>query len=179
MGKLYASRSGVAFATLLCAFLFAFSSANASTVFNITGNASLSGTLTIDTVAGDILAADIAVTGVSPDFTNFLSADQASSLLAYIANGTVEPGTVVTLQIEDGGTLVGFTGGAISFAYLGILCDFDSHFCRGTGRELGEAALTTESAAAPLPSALPLFGSVLAGVGIFGWRRRKRLSIRA
>ncbi len=181
MGKLYASRLGVALATLFCVSLTGFSGASASTVFNITGNASISGTLTIDTVVGNITAADVIVTGVSPDFTYiFDTYHVATAIRVIIGNGTTTPVSTVGLQFEDGGSLVGFAGATIDIANVVALCDAEAPFlCRGGLTPLGEAELTTVSATTPLPSALPLFGSVLAGAGVFGWRRRKRVSTTA
>jgi hypothetical protein len=159
-----------------------FGVANASTVFDITGNSSYSGTLTIDTVLGTITSADVIVSGaVPPDYTNILATPQgATTIRVAVANGTVTPPPVgiISLVIEDAGTLIGFTGGAIDSAFHSGLCDLPSGFCRG-GADLGTGQLTPELSGVPLPGALPLFATGLGALGLLGWRRKKKAAASA
>lgn len=148
--------------------------ATASTIFNITGSSTYSGTLTIDTVGGSLTAADVVVS-TPPDFTNILSSNQgATDFVVSISDGTTSPGPILTLSIDDGGTLVGFAGGIIDAATLIGGCDLTSGECRGIPQTLGSADLSAETTATPLPAALPLFATGIGGLGLFGWRRRRK-----
>lgn len=153
---------------------FTSSDATASTVFNITGSSTYSGTLTIDTVGGSLTAADI-VLSTPPDFTNILSSHQgATDFVVSISDGTTSPNPILTLSLDDGGTLVGFAGGTIDAATVIGGCDLTSEQCRGIPQTLGSADLSAETTATPLPGALPLFATGLGGLGLFGWRRKPR-----
>jgi hypothetical protein len=111
-------------------------------------------------------------------FTNIIGTPQsATTIRVVIANGTVTPPSVgiIALVLEDGGTLVGFTGGAIDSAFHSGDCDLPSGFCRG-GVDLGQGQVTPESSvtATPLPATLPLFATGLGALGLLGWRRKRK-----
>lgn len=162
-------------ATMGFVFLGSLSGASASTVFDITGNSAYSGTLTIDTVAGSLQAADVLLSA-PPDFSNILSTTQiANDFFVGLSDGTSSPGPILTLSLDDGGTLIGFVGGTIS-ATLDVACDLSSGQCRGMPDQLGSADLTT---ATPLPAALSLFDTGLGALGLFGWRRKRKAQLPA
>jgi hypothetical protein len=68
-------------------------SAKADTVFYVSSlNGLYSGTLTLDTVNGTIVGADVIVAGDSPDFANLVSVSQGSvSETVELAEGAVLP----------------------------------------------------------------------------------------
>jgi hypothetical protein len=166
-----------ALAIIVGASFESFGVANASTVFDITGSSNYSGTITIDTVGGSITTADVVVTGDTPDFTNILglSNQGTTDYILKLSNGNTSPGPILTLPIDDGGTLVGFTGGIIEDrASLIGGCDLSSGLCISPGPiDEGSANLTSAVAATPLPGALPLFATGLGAMGLFGWRRKR------
>jgi hypothetical protein len=82
------------------------------------------------------------------------------------------PIAIITLVIEDGESLVGFTGGAIDNAFFIGLCGLTG-MCRGTSTDLGTGELRS-TAATPLPAALPLFATRLRALGLLGWRREQK-----
>jgi hypothetical protein len=174
---------------------------HADTVFDISGpivsapfsplacsGCSIGGTLTINTTTGALDAVDITVTGqnaVGPFNTiappsiqtllseplpppSFNALDSNRDQLAFLLN-------VASLQ--------GFSGGT-DIASASV---FDSlNFCTGPGCSLllwdstnggsntFDITLTAETAATPLPAALPLFATGLGGLGLLGWRRKRK-----
>ena len=161
---------GIVISTLLAGL----GAASASTVFDINGNSTYSGTLTIDTVAGSLNAADVQF-GTPPDFSNILSTNQgAADLRISVADGTTSPGPILFLSLDDGGTLIGFTGGTIDTAAVLGACNLASELCIGVPEQFGSADLSPETAATPLPAALPLFATGIGGLGLLGWRRKRK-----
>jgi hypothetical protein len=75
---------------------------------------------------------------------------------------------------------VGFFEGNGGAVLLGIDTDFlppnptfANFLINGTPATSGTVTVNSETLATPLPAALPLFGSALAGLGGFGWLRRR------
>jgi hypothetical protein len=173
------NQSAVVLAAIFCALFVSSGTANASTIFDITGSSNYSGTITIDTVGGSITAADVVVTGDTPDFTNILQVSLGSvDATVGITNVTPAPppttGPILTLSIPDSGTLVGYAGGSIDVSVVGG-CFLTSPFlCRGLINDLGSGNLTSEAAATPLPATLPLFATGLGVMGLFGWRKKRK-----
>jgi PEP-CTERM motif len=175
--KMRSNQTAVRLAAIFCVSFATFGTANASTVFNITGSSNYAGTITIDTVGGSIISADVVVAGDTPDFTNILALSNQGSTDYFLdlSNMSTSPGTILTLPIGDGGTLVGFTGGAIeSTASLIGGCDLTSGQCRSSGPVAeGSAELTLPVNTTPLPATLPLLASGIGALGLFGWRRKQ------
>jgi hypothetical protein len=81
--------------------LASLGAASASRVFDINGNSTYSGTLTIDTVGGSLNAADVQF-ATPPDFSNILSTNQgATDVRTSLADGTTSPGPILTF-LADG-----------------------------------------------------------------------------
>lgn len=171
------NQTALTLAAIICASFAAFGAANASTIFDITGSSNYSGTITIDTTGGSIISADVVVTGDTPDFTNILTLSNQGSTDYFLelSNTTTSPGPILTLPIDDSGTLIGFTGGAIenSASLIGG-CDLSSGECRSSGPVAeGSGELTLPVDTTPLPATLPLFAGGLGFVRYLA-RRRKR-----
>ena len=97
--------------------------------------------------------------------------------LVYDLDGSSYLGDGLALDVEGVGAI------SAGFAYLagnGPLLDP----CNGVGicgqvedRATGRLSSTThpvQVSAVPIPAALPLFATALAGMGIFGWRRKRQ-----
>jgi hypothetical protein len=158
-----------------CALLGATATANAST-FIVSGTANnssggtlgscanltfcdFSGTLDINVATGVITGWDITFPGL-PGFTTMtvFGAGQLRS---------IENGYIFTLLFDTGQTppsLVGYSGGPItgeSVVRTG-----------GAGTVYGD--LTGSITPTPLPAALPLFATGIGGLGLLGWRRKRK-----
>jgi hypothetical protein len=159
----------------LVVVVLAASPTYAATVFNVTGVTDLTGTLTIDTVTGSLTAADLDYSVTSPPDYTIIFVGAPTSADQIIADGSSPPPAkvdMITLVINFGATLVGFQNGPITSATAFSGCFFivnggcDSR----TPLILDNAALT----ATPLPAALPLFVTGLGGLGLLGWRRKRK-----
>jgi hypothetical protein len=153
--------------------LFAFgSAASAATVFNFTSNPAglFSGTVTIDTVNGTVLAADLTVAGFSPDFT-IVNHFTVNGLVTLINENNAPAGPFDALQFSAI-PLIGYSGGAINILALHdcsegslfqVSCN-DATFFHASGT----------ATATPLPAALPMFGGGIATLALLGRRRKSR-----
>ena len=148
-------------------------SAKADTVFYVSSqNDTYSGTLTVDTVNGTIVAGDFIVSGV--DFTNLASVSAGG-----IAGESVEftdeirPGyslDTFTLDLYNVGTLVGFSG-ATTTGYASAECG-GAGFCDVNVEILGQGTIA-EIAAVPEPSTWAMLLIGFAGIGFAGWRKSR------
>jgi hypothetical protein len=145
--------------------------------FSVTGLTDVTGTLTIDTVAGTVTVADLDYSVTSPpDYTNIVSQFQNASVgyLVRVADGSTGTVDLLTIVLDDNGTsLVGYEGGAIVLAHFlsGCTAIASVFQCSGVSADLGTGALT----ATPLPAALPLFATGIGGLGLLGWRRKRKV----
>lgn len=155
-------------AAIASTITYQFSDASAN--FGIYGTDTITGTFTYNTTTNTVLAANIAVTGLfDPGHYTTDPSATPSSIFAYNT-----PSHSDAIQI----TFVNNLGSSsdpltnVSFYYppFGSTDYLASAFAGGT--------VTPSPSATPLPTALPLFASGLAGVGLFGWiRRRKRKGV--
>jgi hypothetical protein len=171
--------------TLVVALLTASPGHAAVLVFNVTGVTGLSGTLTIDNVAGVATAADLVFTNSPPDYTTINSQGGFNSFpfpfpTAYIVNvtnGTAAPfddlaiDPIVTTPSQTAASLVGFAGGT----FTGISAtNCSGNIINGqVGCSFG-AQFSGTLTPTPLPAALPLFATGLGGLGLLGWRRKRK-----
>jgi hypothetical protein len=145
-----------------------------ATVFDVTGITGLSGTVTIDTVAGTVTAADLKYVNSPPDYTNVFFQEQLTFNLyeADVANGTPSPSDLIRLLISDSGSLKGYNGGGLAAAF--DTCELVSPFDCSSINPLPANGAAITPASTPLPAALPLFASGLGVMGLFGWRRKRK-----
>lgn len=159
-----------------------------STVFNVTGtftdNATLSGTIDINTTTGTVTGGDLTVSTVSPAFT-ILGAQGTGSHSDYFADftngaggfptisGTVAPSIAVAVDsldiYFDAATLIGYTGGALCSTAGNCSTDVTS-YNTGLDPNLTGGTVTPATPSTPEPSTWML---VLAGPALFGLRRLK------
>jgi hypothetical protein len=177
-----------ALAAAACALAFSIGPARANTTFDVSGTDTvdgftLGGIIVIDVTNGTIATqpgdVDVTVTGragVGP-FTGVPTLTHPSH---------VDPGTITELSFTAGSftldlflpaaSLVGYTGGAICGvlnAGTSGLCDQgDISQLSPANGELDSGSLTP--VATPLPAALPLFATGLGGLGLLGWRRKRK-----
>jgi hypothetical protein len=167
----------VRFLIALIAALLATSPSYA-TVFDVTGITGLSGTVTIDTVAGTVTAADLKYVNSPPDYTNVFLQEQLTfnTYEADVANGTTSPSDLIRLLIFDSGipigSLKGYNGGGLGAAF--DTCELVSTFDCSSINPLAANGATITPASTPLPAALPLFATGLGAMGLFGWRRKRK-----
>jgi PEP-CTERM motif len=164
--------------------LLSICGAKANTVFYVSSqNGLYSGTLTVDTLNGTVVSADVTVAGGSADFTNFVSLSQGSvSETVELAEGVVRPNTPITafsFDFVDGGTLVGFNGGTITNAFAGVDCSQVPSGCNAIVELLGQGALSSQVAAVPEPSTWAMMILGFVGVGAMTYRRRKSAMLAA
>jgi hypothetical protein len=87
----------------------------------------------------------------------------------YVINDVLHPLT------DDGGSddqSGSFLVSVLSGQVYGIYVD-------STDSDFGRADLSVTASETPLPAALPLFASVLGGMGLLGWRRRRKIAVTA
>jgi len=159
------------FLTVLIAAVIV-SSPSYAAVFEVTGVTDLTGTLTI--VGGTVTAADLNYSADSPSqFTNIFDQRQngTSDYIVRVANGSTSPVDFINLELNFGGTGPG-NGGAINEQVF-----FDCTLTGSGGFECasGESFLPNGTlTATPLPAALPLFATGLGGLGLLGWRGKRK-----
>jgi hypothetical protein len=170
-----------------CALALTVSTANATT-YTING-----GDLTFQsawcpsysTPACYIAAANYPVSSIGP-LTGTLEIDDGVLTMLNVSVGnyhfTHVPGPTLTFTSQDTWTLDAYqpltaelnvhdVDGQITFAWLQTIDPNPSFPDEGfNGANLG--TITT-----PLPTALPLFASGLAGLGLLGWRRKKAAAV--
>src|SRR5262249_49233462 len=147
-------------------------SANTISVFEISGTvgtASLSGTISIDVTAGSITAESITVQGFA--IFNQLGSQGSFGPTAYLFDAFNNSSDLLRVNFPaNGGSLVNYMGGSLNFgggvfACPNSQCDFTNPL---------EAGSTGSLTATPLPAALPLFATGLGGLGLLGWRRKRK-----
>jgi hypothetical protein len=126
-----------------------------------------SGSLTLDLTDQAISAAELNIPDVAVDSCG---ASYCGLLLSY---GIAE-GPKLNLALlpagdgpYDGGLLSGIPGGPPGS--IGGRCDVDPTPCLYAVTSFSGTLTST-----PLPAALPLFGTVLGGAGLLGWRRKRK-----
>lgn len=79
-------------------------------------------------------------------------------------------------HVDNDGLLFAYGPGTEANIYgnssLGIGAGSDTYYVNNGANVNGTFAVS----AVPLPAALPLFGTVMAGLGLYGWRRKKKLA---
>jgi hypothetical protein len=147
-------------------------SAKADTVFYVSSqNDTYSGTLTVDTVNGTVVAGDFTVSGV--DFTNLASVTSggiAGESMEF--TGEIRPGYAIdtfTLDLYNVDTLVGFSG-ATTTGYASAECASPG-FCDVNVEILGQGV--AEIAAVPEPSTWAMMILGFCGVGFMAYRRKQ------
>jgi hypothetical protein len=178
------------------AICLSFAPARAATVFDLNGTffdgSAVSGTLTIDTTAGVVDAANLSYLGNTYStiltlpplgqgpFSGVTAPGQTPVPVGYGVDIGTSAAALPRIDILIPGTsvvdsLVSYVGGPLcSFdAECGpdqqlntYLSAFHSTSCAVVGLETG--ALT------PLPAALPLFAPGLGAMGLIGWRRKRK-----
>ena len=180
--------SGVALAMALAAG--SLSSAEAVT-FDVSGHwnpsPTLSGTLDIDVTAGVVTGVDLVVSGVSQHFTILQYANYSSSFnvtsLGFITQNIIAPNSYYELDIQFYGTLAGFTGVNNIASAQAAYYQYDIFFSlpgspfwdwHQVAQGSFSGSITPEVTTTPLPAALPLFATGLGGLGLLGWRRKRK-----
>jgi hypothetical protein len=134
--------------------------------------------ITVDAAGGSVLGG---TSGVSLDSINIALDDSAlvfdyqPSLDRLTVSGAVN-GLATSAMTNDFQVFItGFASGAPTLS--------DAFFVDSTSRGLFESSsgtvTVTAVAATPIPAALPLFVSALGGLGLVGWRRKRRAAIDA
>jgi len=76
---------------------------------------------------------------------------------------------IIGVTVDAASTATGITLADVSFTSNSVFFNFQGQILRGTAiYDLAFAPVAT-----PLPAALPLFATGLAGFGLFGWRRKR------
>ena len=145
--------------------LLSVGGAKASTVFAATGAAT--GEVTIDTVTGSIISGDLKVSGISSDLTNLIFSQTTPARFEF-ADAATGIGDRAFFSFPPTSTLVGFSGGTAGTS------SFTNCVLPGTVNcsvsRIGDTTFT----ATPLPAALPLFATGIGGLGLLGWRRKRK-----
>jgi PEP-CTERM motif len=156
--------------------MFATAEAVNATVFNLSANGAsgaYSGEVTIDTVTGTVVSGDINVAGFSPDFTSlFLAFQDSDAAELFFAQSTTFPTNMFQFSLLNGGSFVGYDGGAISSVFVTEDCNssggcnaFDGYFVDGS---------LTVAPAVPEPSTWAMMILGFAGVGFMACRRSRK-----
>jgi hypothetical protein len=165
-------------AAAACALAFGIGAANAST-FDVSGTFSdgttIGGFIAIDVSAGTVTSEDITTsrTGVGP-FTATPSVVGSSPIILEFGD-TNSDELDLLLPVS---TLVGYAGGALctfSASLEGVCTDQATNLRNLPGAfslSLNSGSLTP--VATPLPAALPLFATGIGGLGLLGWRRKRK-----
>jgi hypothetical protein len=149
---------------------------------------------TTGTFDGDFARGDIVVVSGGPLTINFNTPVQ--SVGAQIQDNGIGDHFTAQISAFDGSTFLGsftengFSGdvGDNSDIFLGVLSStaditsivFQTFSVGSYNGTVGINQMTIEappSAPTPLPSALPLFATGLAGLGLLGWRRRRKAHV--
>ena len=154
----------------------------ASTVFDLTGTynggaGTLFGNVTIDTIAGTVVSADVSASGTLTyshfTFDAAKSSQILGTLYSLVANnsGVLTPNINIRIPVA---TLVGYAGGNLCAA--GAFCSGSSSNVNygpgapGAYNFSNGSALTAQSAATPEPTSVVLVGSAM--LALLGLRRR-------
>jgi len=152
---------------LMAAITASIGAAKASTVTfdvegTLSGGGSFSGAMTLDETTP--LNSTVAIT----DFPahSFFDVFAEINIPGGIGDIKVKDaaGEILELDINSSSPLNGFLGGPITG---GSLKDSQNNI---------EASVTGGDIATPLPSAFPLFATGLGGLGLLGWRRKRKTS---
>jgi hypothetical protein len=182
----YASSTDTAGATGQQAYTYNFSSltfTNISTLLPANTNGQATGLNNSGMIVGfyQLLSGKYsAFSDVGGTITSFLVPGSTSTQ----ALGVNDLGRIVGDYVDGSGTMFGFLDiggtfttidppGAVSTTANGIndLGQIVGFYTDATGATLG---FETSTAATPLPAALPLFATGLGGLGLLGWRRKRR-----
>jgi hypothetical protein len=175
-----------------CLLALTFGSANANTFvwslsgdpgFGITGSGMLTATagggqFLVDSISGSV---SVTCTGTpcAPQFrtiTGLLTPHQSYASISDIGgDNIIFPVSTPTILDNDG---IVFSIGECPFAsgcYLRIFYDTQYELLTSNAGVNGiEFNLTADTAATPLPAALPLFASGLGALVLFGWRKKRK-----
>jgi hypothetical protein len=156
--------------------------ADTFTTFDVTGSfaspatTSLTGTLTWDATLAEVTAADLVVGTISDHFNMVISttalATPPNSYQVLINNDVPDQLTIDldNLSLTTGGTIT--AGSVFPTCFPGTPECIIIGFSELAGSLTGTFA--PEVAATPLPAALPLFATGIGGLGLLGWRRKRK-----
>jgi hypothetical protein len=120
----------------------------------------------------DITAADFVSFSYTSSALNFTipAANSATLMGGLNANGSIDSTGLIAI-LASGGPLFADVGGVFVANPGGSITDDDVGFSSTftpAGTTVGDPAAT------PLPAALPLFATGLGGLGLLGWRRKRK-----
>jgi hypothetical protein len=177
---------------IACTALFGVSQAGATTYYvdDTAGSLTLIGSITTDSHTGilsssDIQSWDLSITGFGTPPTMTLG----DSIL--VLNGDDLSATTTTLSFNfadaaNGVFAIGnsscYPCGQFSYVSAGAAGGINGFFALQTSPSNGSNSpeeqnlISTEQviASTPLPAALPLFATALGGLGLLGWRRKRK-----